>query len=399
MQLQKDVPPSIPNKFVSLGSQGLACFLVLTLSLGIFVQTPSVLDRPSITKFLLFSKGFQEPYRPHVYLFAFIGFLVFICLVESVFRRWVEILAAAWTSAHTALALATACAFLWLFILHFGNRQFGGWDYGILIDTGWRQILGQRPYTDFITPNPPGFNLAVKYAFTLFGVNWNAQLYLTALFACSSFLWMYWLLQQTCSHARRRFLYCVRRGNRNNIGPMLLVVQRQYGRHRDTIFFVKHALCQETACQIHPDFILPVAGVFGFDEAEHSRIGGRQLHSSCLHRDEREEKIRIAYALLLSDRNPDNPGEWDFRSRHDSRLSRGRHRTGWIEPFRPRRIELAPMLDDPWQNSRARYSDNDRGLPDASNRASERVACSRFRYDVSADISGGALWRSHRRRI
>lgn len=198
MQPQKNVPPPPPmaNRFVSLGSQGLACLFILILSLSIFELIPSLLGRPSVTRLLLFSRGFAEPYRPSVYLFTFAVFLLLIYLTGSVFSRFVVMLRSAWTSAHTALALATACGFLWFFILHFGNRQFGGWDYGILIDTGWREILGQRPYTDFITPNPPGFNLGVKYAFRLFGVNWNAQLYLTALFACSSFLWMYWLLRE-----------------------------------------------------------------------------------------------------------------------------------------------------------------------------------------------------------
>jgi hypothetical protein len=196
MHVKENVPSSVSNIFFSLGSQGLVCLLVLTLSLSIFELIPGILNRPSATSFLLFSTGFSEPYRPHVYLFTLFAFLTVIYLAESVFSRCIQTLATTWASAHTALALATACTFLWLFIMHFGNRQFGGWDYGILIDTGWRQIQGQRPYTDFITPNPPGFNLAAKYAFRLFGVNWNAQLYLTAFFACSSFLWMYWLLQQ-----------------------------------------------------------------------------------------------------------------------------------------------------------------------------------------------------------
>ncbi len=99
-----------------------------------------------------------------------------------------------WRTAYTAAALLATCGFLSLFIIHYGNQQFGSWDMGIIVDTGWRQILGQRQYTDFITPNPPGFNLGIKYAFQLFGVNWNAQLYLLAIFASATFLWAYWLL-------------------------------------------------------------------------------------------------------------------------------------------------------------------------------------------------------------
>ncbi len=85
--------------------------------------------------------------------------------------------------------------FAW-FVFHFGNQQFGGWDFSILVDTGWRQILGQRPYTDFITPNPPGFNLGIYYAFLLFGVTWNAQIYAIILFCIGTFLWSYWLLRR-----------------------------------------------------------------------------------------------------------------------------------------------------------------------------------------------------------
>ena len=99
-----------------------------------------------------------------------------------------------WKPLYTVICLVAACVFMGMFILHFGNRQFGAYDLGILIDTGWRQIIGQRPYVDFLTANPPGFNLGIKYAFRVFGINWNAQLYATAIFATGSFLWLYWLL-------------------------------------------------------------------------------------------------------------------------------------------------------------------------------------------------------------
>jgi len=75
-----------------------------------------------------------------------------------------------------------------------GRWQFGGYDYNILIETGWRQIQGQRPYVDFPTTTPAGFNLGIKYAYQLFGVNWDANLYFSAIYACLTFLWMYWLM-------------------------------------------------------------------------------------------------------------------------------------------------------------------------------------------------------------
>jgi hypothetical protein len=89
------------------------------------------------------------------------------------------------------VALPLTCCFLAWFIFHFGNRQFGAWDFNIVTDTGWRQMLGQRAYVDFVTPNPPVFNLGIYYAFRLFGVSWNAQLAWTILASIVTFLWTF----------------------------------------------------------------------------------------------------------------------------------------------------------------------------------------------------------------
>jgi hypothetical protein len=99
-----------------------------------------------------------------------------------------------WRNAYTYGALAGTCAFMCFFVVHYGRWQLDGFDFGIAIDLGWRQILGQRPYIDFPTTTPPGFHLGIKYAFELFGVNWDADLYFSALFACATFLWMYWTM-------------------------------------------------------------------------------------------------------------------------------------------------------------------------------------------------------------
>ncbi len=72
----------------------------------------------------------------------------------------------------------------------FGNRQFGAYDFSILIDTGWRLVSGQKPYSDFVCTTPPGFYLGLKYAFAIFGVSWNAQLYATAILRVAAFFWM-----------------------------------------------------------------------------------------------------------------------------------------------------------------------------------------------------------------
>lgn len=95
----------------------------------------------------------------------------------------------------TALLLALVALGLALTLIALGRRQFGGWDFNILIDVGWRQLLGQRPYVDFVTPTPPFFNWTAALAFQLFGVTWDANLYLAAIFSACTFLWAYFLLR------------------------------------------------------------------------------------------------------------------------------------------------------------------------------------------------------------
>ncbi len=94
-----------------------------------------------------------------------------------------------------ALSLAATCLFVSTFLITVGRHQFGAWDYNILIDVGWRQILGQRPFVDFITPTPPFFNLTAALAFRLFGVTWNANLYLCSLFSCLTLTWAFLLFR------------------------------------------------------------------------------------------------------------------------------------------------------------------------------------------------------------
>lgn len=90
--------------------------------------------------------------------------------------------------------LLGVCAFISWFIVHFGRWQYGSWDYNTLVDTGWRQVLRQRPYVDFPTTTPPGFNLGIALAYAVFGVSWNATLYFAAVFASGTFLWDCWLM-------------------------------------------------------------------------------------------------------------------------------------------------------------------------------------------------------------
>jgi len=135
-------------------------------------------------------------YKQHTVRLDLILFGVFVgvfCLVP-VAEYGIHLIRQRWRSAYTWGALLGVCAVLSVFIVHFGRWQFGGFDHNILVEIGWRQILGQRPYIDFPVTTPPGFNLGAKYAFELFGVNWDANLYFSAIFACVSFLWMYWLM-------------------------------------------------------------------------------------------------------------------------------------------------------------------------------------------------------------
>lgn len=124
------------------------------------------------------------------------GVLLAVFLLQPALFLFASRLRTGWRPLYTALGLLAACLFLCVFLVHEGRHQFGGFDFDIIVDTGWRQILGQRLYTDFVATTPPGFDLSIQYAFRLFGVSWNATLYFSALFACVTLLWMYWLLRQ-----------------------------------------------------------------------------------------------------------------------------------------------------------------------------------------------------------
>ena len=122
-----------------------------------------------------------------------VAFIAAFCL-EPALTYLVRSMQKQWRNTYTYGALLGVCAFLCAFLIHAGRWQFGGFDYNIMIETGWRQIQGQRPYVDFPTTTAPGFNLGIKYAYQLFGVNWDANLYFSAIFACLTFLWIYWLM-------------------------------------------------------------------------------------------------------------------------------------------------------------------------------------------------------------
>ncbi len=135
-------------------------------------------------------------------------FLAAYLLLPSIYRR-ISKVGWRWRSTYTWPAtLVTACA-IGLFVCYFGNKQFGGYDFSILIDTGWRLVSGQRPYADFVCTTPPGFYLGLKYAFAIFGASWNAQLYATAILGGVSFCWIFWLLSGLMESRLAGFLLTV----------------------------------------------------------------------------------------------------------------------------------------------------------------------------------------------
>src|SRR5258708_26963562 len=162
---------------------------VLALTVTIFLLVPATITRlKSIS---------GDPFYKRAILrqdLILVGvFLTVFCLAPASVRV-IQFFRLRWHDVYTYYTLLGICVFLWSFVVYAGRWQFGGFDFNILVEIGWRQILGQRPYIDFPATTPPGFNLGIKYAFELFGVNWDANLYFSAIFRFLTFLWIYWLM-------------------------------------------------------------------------------------------------------------------------------------------------------------------------------------------------------------
>jgi hypothetical protein len=93
------------------------------------------------------------------------------------------------------LAVLAAALFVGWFIMEAGSRQIGGFDHSILINTGWLQMLGLRPYEDFPCTVPPFFFLGVKYAFQWGGVRWISLVAICAFGSVAALGWSYVLLR------------------------------------------------------------------------------------------------------------------------------------------------------------------------------------------------------------
>ncbi len=91
---------------------------------------------------------------------------------------------------------AALAVFIALFILRCGMHQIGGFDHSILVEVGWRLFNGQTAYVDFPCTTPVAFILGAKFAFQWFGVQWQSNVELTALFAMLTFAWSLFLLAQ-----------------------------------------------------------------------------------------------------------------------------------------------------------------------------------------------------------
>jgi hypothetical protein len=166
----------------------IAGFVALILTITLFSLVPSLTAH--VNKISPYKQAFI---RLHLIM---VGVFVSGIMLSSALQATVVWLRLRWRDSFTYIALSAMCAFLFWFVVHYGRWQFGAFDFNILIEMGWRQMLGQRPYVNFPATTPPGFNLGTKYAFELFGLNWDANLYFAAIFTCVSFLWIYWLLRR-----------------------------------------------------------------------------------------------------------------------------------------------------------------------------------------------------------
>ncbi len=177
-----------------MAKQLLLAGALVVLFTGLFVATPWIVPRP-LGLFTSDVYYMRALYRENILL---IGGALVAWVAQPALARLLANRGPAGHRQHRApivaalvvLAAAMACLLVLL-----GRRQFGGWDFNIAIDVGWRQLLGQRPYVDFVTPTPPFFNWGSALAFRLFGVSWNANLYLAAIFSVATFLWAYFLLR------------------------------------------------------------------------------------------------------------------------------------------------------------------------------------------------------------
>jgi hypothetical protein len=95
----------------------------------------------------------------------------------------------------TFIILFVFTILLFFLEIYTGNNQFDGFDLSGIVDVGWRQITGQKPYIDFICVLPVGFLIMIKYAYQLLGISWNSISILNSFFLFTSFWWLFYLFR------------------------------------------------------------------------------------------------------------------------------------------------------------------------------------------------------------
>lgn len=83
-----------------------------------------------------------------------------------------------------------------LSVYWFGMRDFGGFDFSIIVDSAYRVMHGEVLYRDVYCSLAPGMFLPAAMAFSLLGIKWSSLCILNASFALVTFYWLWWLLDR-----------------------------------------------------------------------------------------------------------------------------------------------------------------------------------------------------------
>ncbi len=164
----------------------------LVLVLGTFASGENVVV--TLAESLL--QTFPEAHlRQILFLYAMVALSTAMCLtVLEKFRLPAE--ESLTRIAPDILLLVFGGVIIVAFCFTTGNHQFGGYDLSSVIDLGWRQYLGQRPYRDFVCTVPIGYVLAVGAAFRIGGPLWNSSVLGAAFLGLVSWGWNYALVRK-----------------------------------------------------------------------------------------------------------------------------------------------------------------------------------------------------------
>jgi hypothetical protein len=98
-------------------------------------------------------------------------------------------------SIHYIILVALYVVAASVFSLHYGMRQFGGYDLSLLIDAQWRLSSGEAPGTDFVNTLPLTLLFALKSWGLFLPTSWRSLLWmnLAAFYLCATVVALYWL--------------------------------------------------------------------------------------------------------------------------------------------------------------------------------------------------------------